>query len=176
MKILFWLVAMSLTACTSGSASDIGPNGIPNAILDPAEYTRVLTQIDSNGDQSITAAEIRASGLDPGRSILYSQTQAVAAGQTPEKYIALYDADDDQKLSPLELKYYALVALFKSIDTNQDGGVDRAELLAPGHAFSNPTQPSSPDAPMEADVNKDGKITFEEFVNIGQASPGAGGF
>lgn len=162
-KSLIPLIVLSLTACAKVTSI----NGIPTAISDPAEYARILNQIDSNQDKSITAAEIKASGVDPGESILYSQTKTVAAGQTAEKYIELYDSDYDQKLSPIELKAYAYVPIFKSIDTNKDGAWQKSELMAPGHSFSG-TEQQVTDTMKGLDLNKDDKVTFEEFSTTGE--------
>jgi Ca2+-binding EF-hand superfamily protein len=165
MKIIALFAILTLMGCqtttgiNSPSSSSIYPNGLPAAITDSAEYARILNQIDANGDKSITAAEIRASGLDPGKSILFSQTNTVSDGQTPEKYIELYDADYDQTLSPLELKNYVYVFIFKNADTNKDGILQKEELLS---------SKTSDSAFAFMDTNKDGKISFEEWATVGE--------
>lgn len=171
MKIIALLVILAMTGCTTSTDNNSVPvngvstssNSIPAAMTDPAEYARILNLIDTNGDKSITAAEIRASGLDPGKSILFSQTNTVPTGQTPEKYIEIYDADYDKILSPAELKNYAYVFVFKDIDTNKDGFLQKEELLA--HEMSSKTT----DAEYAfMDANKDGKVSFEEFATTGE--------
>lgn len=171
MKIIALLAVLALTGCTTSTDIKSVPvngvsttaNSIPAAMTDPAEYARILNQIDANGDKSITAAEIRASGLDPGKSILFSQTNTVPTGQTAEKYVELYDADYDQVLSPLELKSYAYVFIFKDIDTNKDGFLQKEEVLA--HEMSSKTSDS---AYTFMDTNKDGKVSFEEWATTGE--------
>lgn len=177
MKIIALFAILTLMGCqttpgiNSPSSSSIYPNGIPAAMTDPAEYARILNQIDANGDKSITAAEIRASGLDPGKSILFSQTNTVSDGQTPEKYIELYDADYDKILSPTELKAYAYVALFKSIDTNGDGFLQLSENVAYNGASNGSQTADTNTFSAITDPNKDGKISFEEFITVGDRMP-----
>jgi Ca2+-binding EF-hand superfamily protein len=169
MKGFALLAALSLTAC-GFSVSPRTPSGIPLALVDQAEYDRIYTHIDKNQDQFITAAEIQASNLDLGDSILYSQT--VTGRQTPEKYIELYDVDFDQKLSKDELKGFGYAALFKSVDINKDGAWQKSDLMSPGHSYykADPkdNEEHASTTLMGFDQNKDGKITFQEFLNSNQ--------
>lgn len=166
MKLFASLAVFSLTAC-SFAPSPRTPSGVPLALVDQAEYERVYKQIDKNQDQFITAAEIQASNLDLSESILYSQS--VTGRQTPEKYIELYDVDYDQKLSKEELRGYGHASLFKSVDTNKDGAWQKSDLIAPGHVYSKADPKANEENAARVlqtmDQDKDGKITFQEFLN-----------
>lgn len=116
------VTAAALTGCATRSnfdiADDDGSGALSYAEVERALLTGIFDKGDPNGDGKISWEEVKA-----------------VAPSYPRSRFDERDADGDGAVSPAELDAYAeshdsFAALIKSMDSNGDGEIDRAEAEA----------------------------------------------
>jgi|GEM_PF-3244876 len=95
---------------------------------------------------------------------------AIALTFNPAQFIGI-DRNADNMISPIEAEEYR-TRYFDTLDINGDGTIEFEEYVQANRlrsAVSNPDDPVPPtEEYKEADINKDTKLTRQEFLNVGQ--------
>ena len=104
-----------------------------NGVLDPAEKAKMHADFQAKREER--KAE-RLARFDTNKDGVLDPTEMAAMRQErATRILAKLDANGDGQLSPDEVKCGPLARRFEKIDTNKDGTISKAELIAAGPLF-----------------------------------------
>lgn len=142
----------------------------------------IFEQADTNGDKKVTFDELKAvrpgmtqekfAKFDHNKDGVLTQEDARLAAGGVKQFLKEADANGDRQVTFDELKAKRpgmTQERFAKIDRNKDGVLTLADLPEPGQGQGQGPGPKGLFA--DADTNKDGKVTPEEFKAARPSAP-----
>uniref|UniRef100_A0A914WZ97 EF-hand domain-containing protein n=1 Tax=Plectus sambesii TaxID=2011161 RepID=A0A914WZ97_9BILA len=134
------------------------------------ELSQVFDDVDTDGDGKLNRQEVanllRKVNIEPTRldlNLIFSEIDADKSGLITRAEFFKYMAS----AAPTRTTLDELMRQFRAFDHDGDGIIDLSELEDILHETSNLDDKAAIKAMFEStDTNNDGRITFQEFVNM----------